>query len=1096
MSLTNIEDAYPLSPTQQGMLFHSRMAPDSSVYIEQMCFELHGALNVAAFTQAWQQVINRHPVLRSACVWENLEKPLQIVGKQVTFPWQDLDWRGISTIEQQEKLALLLREDRQRGFKLSQAPLMRLMLIRLADNIYHFTWSHHHLLLDGWSVPIICKEAIAYYKAFCAGENLYLPRPRPYRDYIAWLQQQDISQAENFWRNTFLGFTSPTPLGINQANHQLNQNYSEEELKLSANTTANLNSFVKQHQLTLNTLVQAGWGLLLSRYSSEQDVVFGATVSGRPPDLINVESMVGLFINTLPVRVQVNPKQELLIWLQQIFGQQIEARQYEYTSLVNIQKWSQVASSQPLFDSIVVFENYPVDAALAQPDLNVEIKNIQGFDKTNYPLNLSITPGRELLFKLAYQENEDFNATTINRILGHLQTLLEDMVSDPQQRLEQLSILTPAERQQLLIEWNDTQAEFPETQCIHHLFESQVEQTPDALAVVCKGEQLTYRELNNRANQLAHHLQALGVEPEVLVGIYVEPSLEMLVGILGILKAGGAYLPLDSAYPEERLALMLADANPKVLLTQKRFIAIPTHQAKVIYLDTDLQYAQKEHQQNPLTKVTSENLAYLIYTSGSTGTPKGVLITHQALVNHSVAVAKAYQLQQSDKILQFASISFDVAAEELFPTWLSGATVVIRPEQVLDFHHFQQFLTKQQLTVLNLPTAYWHEWVSHLTQTKASLPASLRLVIAGTEQASAEKLALWQQLTGNRIKWLNAYGPTEATIGATIYAAKPENLPVSCVPVGRPIANTQIYILDQNLQPVPISIQGELYISGACLARGYLNQPELTAEKFISNPFNNSKFNRLYKTGDLARYLANGDIEILGRIDQQVKIRGFRIELGEIETRLSQHPHIRQTVVIARENNLGEKQLVAYINPNKQTPTVSELRSFLQTKLPPYMLPSAFVTLPNFPLTPNGKIDRQALPAPETLPRELEIDRVIPQTELEKSIANIWQNILKIENLGIHDNFFELGGHSLLIAKVHSQIHQLFPTNLSILDLFRYPTISTLAEYLNQSQNQTSSINTNNIQTEKITAAKAQQKKRLQKMKSITNNQKHPSTSK
>ncbi|WP_138505870.1 condensation domain-containing protein, partial [Nostoc sp. PA-18-2419] len=621
MSLKNIEDAYPLSPMQQGMLFHSIYAPNSGIYVEQMWFELHGALNVTAFSQAWQQVIKRHPVLRSACVWENLEKPLQVVCREVKFPWQELDWREIPPTEQQQHLETFLQADRQHGFLLSQAPLMRFTLIRLAEQVYHFCWSHHHLLLDGWSGPNVYEEVIAYYKAFCQGENLYLAIPRPYRDYIAWLQQQDVSQAEAFWRKTLSGLTSPTQLGTSSIGYQSEQeqDYKEQELKLSPATTAALNSFVKQHQLTLNTLVQAAWTMLLSRYSGEEDIVFGATVSGRPPALVNAESMVGLFINTLPVRVQVNPKQELLPLLQQLLAQQVEARQYEYAPLVDIQKWSEIPANLSLFDTIVVFENYPLDERLAQPDLNVKIKNIQVFEKTNYPITLSIIPSRELLFKIAYQQSDRFGVFSINQMLGHLQTLLEGMVVNPYQRLEQLSLLTSAE-QQLLENWNNTQTEYSQEKTIHELFEAQVERTPDAVAVVFEDEQLTYGELNARANQLAHYLRTLGVKSEVLVGICVERSLWMVIGLLAILKAGGAYVPLDPTYPQQRLSFIREDAQISVLLTQQHLKQnLPQHQGFVVCLDSEWQTIAKLSQQNPISECTTENLAYIIYTSGSTG---------------------------------------------------------------------------------------------------------------------------------------------------------------------------------------------------------------------------------------------------------------------------------------------------------------------------------------------------------------------------------------------------------------------------------------------------------------------------------------------
>ncbi|MBE9107802.1 non-ribosomal peptide synthetase, partial [Nostoc cf. edaphicum LEGE 07299] len=505
----NIEDFYPLSPMQQGILFHSLAAPKSGIYFEQFSLTLQGKLNITEFHRAWEYVVKRHSILRTCFVWEGLKEPVQIVHRQVTLPWQEYDWQHLSLEEQQQKLELLWQSDRSRGFELTQPPLMRLTLVQLSDISYNFTWSHHHLLLDGWSVPLIFKEVFGCYKAFCNAEDTHLEPIRPYRDYIVWLQQQNLSEAEAFWRQTLKGFTTPTQLSVNKAATKLlaqTDGSNEREVKLSVVTTAKLQSVAKQHQLTLNTLVQGAWALLLSHYSGQEDVVFGAVTSGRPPTLAKVESMVGLLINTLPIRVQVSPEEFLLPWLEKIKEQLVEAREYEYTPLVKIQGWSEVPKDLSLFESIVVFENYPIDASLRQSDLNFEIKDFHSFEKTNYPITLTVIPGEELLLKITCDDSDRFDTDTITRMLGHLQTLLEGMVRKTEQRLCELSLLTETERHQLLVEWNDTEEEYPQQQCIHELFEAQVEKTPDAVAVVFEDQQLTYEELNTKANQLAHHL--------------------------------------------------------------------------------------------------------------------------------------------------------------------------------------------------------------------------------------------------------------------------------------------------------------------------------------------------------------------------------------------------------------------------------------------------------------------------------------------------------------------------------------------------------------------------------------------------------------
>lgn len=1093
MNRKNIEDAYPLSPMQEGMLFHSLLAPTSGVYIDQLRFDLDGTLDVSAFAQAWQQVIARHPVLRTAFVWEGLEKPIQVVVREVNIPWEEQDWQQFSAIEQQERLEVLLHED-QRGFELSKAPLMRLTLIQMAEATYHFIWSHHHLLLDGWSLPLIFQEVISYYKAFSQSESLFLAQPRPYRDYIAWLQQQDLSQAEAFWREKLKGFAAPTRLWVDQNPGQLpNQeaSYEQQKIKLSVATTTALKSLAQQQHLTPNILIQGAWALLLSCYSGELDIVFGAAVSGRPYTLMNVESMVGNFINTLPVRVQVNSEEFLLPWLKQIQAQQLESQQYEYSPLVEVQGWSEVPRGVPLFETLLVFENYPLDLSLQGQIENLQIRSVDGFQKTNYPLELTVEVGAEFCLSLAYSCHR-FDTATVTRMLGHLQNLLQSIVANPDQRLEELSLLTAAEQHQLLVEWSeeDRKKEVENTVagldlCIHQLFEAQVERTPNAIALVFEDKQLSYHELNARANQLAHYLQSVGVEPEVLVGICVERSLEMVVGLLGILKAGGAYLPLDPTYPAQRLAFMVEDAQISVLLTQEKLVAeLPDLETRIL-LDADWGVISLASRENPVSGVTPENLAYVIYTSGSTGRPKGVMIQHQSLVNFTKTAIATYALTQCDRILQFASISFDAAAEEIYPCLSCGATLVLRTDEMLSSgSRFEQKCRDLALTVLDLPTAYWHELTEDLATAELLLPESLRLVIIGGEQALGERVITWQKYAGNSTL-VNTYGPTETTVVATMYKLAGDRL--SKLPIGRAISHVQTYVLDRSLKPLPIGVAGELYISGVNLARGYLNRPELTAQKFIPHPFSNQLGARLYKTGDLVRYLPDGNIEFLGRTDEQVKSRGFRIEIGEIEAVLSQHPEVKETAIAAREDVSGDKRLVAYVVARQQSaPTTSDLRRFLSEKLPPYMIPAVFVQIAALPLTPSGKLDRRSLPVP-SVRTELEVAHAMPQTEVEQAIATVWQQVLNIDKVGIHDNFFEIGGHSLLMLKVNSQLREIFKTDLSIIEMFRYPTINSLANYFGQANSKTSFTEVD-INSEKIKYDKNKQKDRLQKMQSIRNN--------
>ncbi|MBH8554252.1 amino acid adenylation domain-containing protein [Nostocaceae cyanobacterium CENA357] len=1060
MNPENIQDIYELSPMQQGLLFHTLAAPNSGVYFEQLSCTLNGNLNISAFVQAWQQVVDRHPILRTAFYWEGLEQPFQVVYQQVCVPFLELDWREISQHEQQSKLESFLGSDRLQGFNLSQAPLLRITLIKLTDDTYYFVRSHHHILLDGWSWSLLWQDFNCIYQALCQEKIYQLAPVRPYRDYIAWLQQQDLSKAEVFWREKLKGLQAPTTLAVDQSPQSLPSNQEDDDtqqLIFSEDFTATLQSFARQHQLTLNVLIQGVWSVLLSRYSGETDVMFGITSSGRPPALLGVEAIAGLFLSTLPLRVQLTGDTLVLHWLKQLQAEQIELRQYEYTSLSQIQRWSDIAPGLPLFETILVFNNFPVDAARWQLGESIGFSNYRSFEKTNYPLTLTVEPSTQLKLDIAYDTCR-FDTTTVKRFLANMQTWLADLVANPQQRLKNLQFLTEAEQNQVLFEWNQTQINYAYHKCIHELFEEQVEKTPDAVALKFKiqnskfkieesfenedWEELTYAQLNARANQLAHHLQSLGVKPETLVGVCVERSLEMVVALLAILKAGGAYVPLDPAYPQERIAWMLADAQVSVLLTQQQLVNnLPEHEATVITLDTDWSVISQNSQENLLHTATPENLAYVIYTSGSTGRPKGVMIQHQSLVNFAEAAIKEYGFIESDRILQFASISFDAAAEEIYPCLLCGATLILRSDEMLSSSAiFLQKCRELQLTVLDLPTAYWQQLISDLDTYNLMLPESLRLVIIGGEAAAIQSVQTWQQLVGEYPVLINTYGPTETTVVAT--ACKLDKSHTK-LPIGHPIGNVQTYVLDQYLRLVPVGVPGELYIGGDGLARSYLNRPDLTAEKFIIYPFSLEKGQRLYRTGDLVRYLPDGNLEFLERIDHQVKLRGFRIELGEIEAALNQYPTIKSSVVVLQEDSSGIKRLVAYIVTDSQ-PTPRDLRHFLQQKLPDYMIPSVFVPLRALPLLPNGKIDRKSLPIADINRLADQETYVAPRTPQEAQLAQIWAEVLRVEQVSIYDNFFELGGDSIISLQIIAKANQAGLV-LTPKQLFQHQNIADLA---------------------------------------------------
>ena len=1070
----NIEDIYPLSPMQQGMLFHSLYAPDSGIYFQQMICTLMGNLEVAAFEQAWQKIVEKHSIFRTAFIWESLNKPVQVVYKQVKITVENDDWQGLSEQEQQEQLKVFLESDQQHSLQLSQPPLMRLHLIKLDKNTYQFVFSSHHLLLDAWSLPLVFNDLLNFYEAISQGETIRSQSPLSYRHYIAWLQQQDQELAEKFWKQKLQGFTAATPLTVEKLlpkTENSNISYGEQQIQLTVSATEALQSFARQNRLTLNNLVQATWGLLLSRYSQESDVVFGVTVSGRPPSLLGVESMVGLFINTLPMRVKVSAETKILDLLKDLQAQQIECEQYSYSSLADIQGWSNIPRGTSLFESILVFESNTLKTGLKSSNKSLELDNIRGFERTNYPLTVVAVPRQQMLVRISYDTNR-FDDGTITRLLGHFQTLLEGIIADPGQRVCQLPLLTKFEKQQLLGDWNNIHENYLQDKCIHQLFEEQVERTPHNVAVVFENNSLTYQQLNTRANQLAHYLQELGVKPDTLVGICVERSLEMIVGILGILKAGGAYVPLDPEYPQERLSFMLEDSQVKVLVTQAKLVeSIPEHQAQLICLDTDWEKIAQNITSNPENKSEPENLTYIIYTSGSTGKPKGVLVNHANVVRLFAATDSRYHFNSQDVWTLFHSYAFDFSVWEMWGALLYGGRLVIVPYLVTRSPElFYELLCQEKVTILNqTPTAF-----RQLIQAEESLKGdispllrevgkdsvtetdlSLRLVIFGGESLEINSLQPWFDRHGDQFPQLvNMYGITETTVHVTYRPLSMADVNSTASVIGRPLPDLQVYLLDQYLQPVPVGVPGEMYVGGAGVAKGYLNRPELTTERFISSPFEHS--NKLYKTGDLARYWPNGELEYLGRIDNQVKIRGFRIELGEIEALLASHPQIWETVVLVWDDTTGDKRLVAYIVPQSEiTITIDEIRQFLKAKLPDYMVPNAFVILAALPLTANGKIDRRALPPPES-GSEVSDKYVAPRTPMEEILATIWSEVLKVEKVGINDNFFELGGHSLLATQLVAQIRDRLKVELPLRQLFNTATLAELAQGIEQLKQQKS----------------------------------------
>jgi amino acid adenylation domain-containing protein len=1033
-----IEDVYPLSPLQHGLLFHTLHETQAGAYFVQIGLGLEGAAEPERLRLAWQAVVDRHSALRSGFVLDDPERAVQLVHVAAELPWQVLDWRSDDAAGQASRWQALLAADQAAGFVLAQPPLLRCTLVRLGEQRWRLLFSNHHALLDGWCLPILFREVLAGYEAGRRGAALRLAAARPYRDFIAWLQRQDRAGAEQFWREELGDFDAPTPIGIGRpAGAAANAN-DKQVLQLSEAVSAALTGFARRHRVTLNTLFQAAWAALLHRYSGERDIVFGATSSGRPSDLEGVEEAIGLFIRTLPVRVRLDDAEPALALLTRLQEHQIAREQHGHVGLTEIQGWSGVPRGTPLFENLFVYENYPYSTATA--DTGLVVTDLESDDQTHYQLWLAGIPGERIAFRLSYDRGR-FDAAEMARLLGHFQALLEGIVADPDRPVSALPLLTESERRQLE-EWNATARAYPAERCIHELFEEQARQRPAAVAVEFEGERLSYGALERRANQLAHHLRGLGVGPETLVGLCVERSVEMVVGLLGILKAGGAYVPLDPEYPEQRLAFMLQDAQVRVVVahaqTRARLGGSP---ARLVCLDSDRARLDGEAETAPASWAGPDNAAYVIYTSGSTGQPKGVVVEHRNVVR-LVCGTDYVELGPDMVLLQLAPLAFDASTFEIWGALLQGGRLVMAPPGRLALEDLAALLACSGVNTLWLTSGLFHLMVDRQPEGLRGL----RQLLAGGDVLSAEHVRrVLDGLPGLQV--INGYGPTEATTFSCCYRVPAKGWDGTMVPIGRPIANTRAYVLDDRGGLVPVGVAGELYIGGAGVARGYLNRPALTAERFVLDPFSEEPGARLYRTGDLCRWRADGTLEFLSRRDEQVKIRGFRIEPGEIEAVLTRHPAVRDGAVLAREGAGGDRRLVAYVvsEGGEGAELRDELRAHLRRSLPEHMVPGQIVFLPALPLSANGKLDRRALPEPEAPPSAATY--VAPRDPTEEILAGIWAEVLGVERVSIHDNFFDLGGHSLLATQVVSRVREAFDRRieLPIRVLFEATNIADLA---------------------------------------------------
>ncbi|MBW4611020.1 MAG: amino acid adenylation domain-containing protein [Hassallia sp. WJT32-NPBG1] len=1036
-------NCFPLSFAQQRLWFVEQLNPNTSTYNIFAAVQLSGLLNLTALHESLNEIVRRHEALRTTFATLK-EEPMQIIVALSNVDLPKVDLRHLPKSEQEIEVQRLAIAEAEKPFDLSKAPLIRITLLQLSETEHVLLLVMHHIISDGWSIGVFLQEVAALYSAFLQGKTSPLPElPIQYADFAhwqrEWLQGEVLAQQLSYWQQQ-LGEQVPVLELPTDRPRPPVQSFrgARQQVVLPQSLTEALKALSYQEESTLFMTLLSAFKVLLYRYSGQENILVGTPIANRMQ--AETEGLIGCFVNTLALRTDLegNPSfRELLRRVRVVALGAYAHQNLPFEKLVEVVQSKRDFSRHPLFQVMFALQNTPMPA-LELPGLALRLLDVDS-STAKFDLTLELSQTAEGLLGWFEYNTDLFDAATMARMAGHFQILLEEIVKDPQQCIQALPMLTAAEQHQLLIEWNDTNTQYPLQQCVHELFAAQVERTPDAVAVVFEREQITYRELNNHANQVARYLQKLGVEPEVCVGICVERSPEMLVGLLGILKAGGAYVPLDPQYPQERLTFILEDTQVPVLLTQQHLVeGLPKHKAQVLCLDTDWEEIAQESEVNLNSGVRAENLAYVIYTSGSTGQPKGVLIDHKGLLNLVFWHQRAFKVTSLDRATQLAGTAFDAAVWELWPYLTAGASVYLVQSQILSsLVNLRDWLISNKITISFLPTPLAQELLSLEWPTES---LALRTILTG-----GDKLHHYPS-DSIPFQVVNNYGPTENTVVTTSGVVIPNEQNQTSPTIGRAIANTQVYILDQNLQPVPVGVPGELHIAGVGLTRGYLNRPELTQEKFIPNPFSTELHSRLYKTGDLVRYLPDGNIEYIGRIDNQVKIRGFRIELGEIEAVLAQHPAVRTNVVMLREDVPGNKRLVTYVVLNQeQAPTHSELRSFLKERLPDYMLPSAFVFLEALPLTLNGKINRHQLPVPDNTRQEWARPFVAPRNSVEEMLAQIWAEILQIEQVSIDDNFFELGGHSLLATQLIYRVQKAFQVELSLRSLFEAPTIAGLA---------------------------------------------------
>ena len=1042
-----IEKVLNLSAMQKGLLLDSLVA-EKTVYVQQLACSLRYEVNLPAFQDAWQQIFDRHEVFRIAFRWQDVDEPLQKIHRIVPAQVRQVDLRHLPEDEQNESVEEYLRRDRAQQFDFARPPLVRLALLQLAERHSCFVFTFHHSILDGRSRRIVIEEVFRIYDALCDGSVIEFSAAIQFEKFIAWLNQQEWERAREYWKGRFEGADHSSVIaalpGKDQGMRPSAANRSWPKMTVPCSLTSRLESVAQQNGLTLNTLIQGCWAVLLHRYSGQPDITIGVTRACRRGPLEGAPEIVGLLINTVPVLARFNLKTRLLDLLQDLRAQALNVRPFECTPLAKIQEFSGVDPAFPLFETIVIFEEHEAGHLPGLATCRHTPTDFRRFGDDTYPLSL-LAYGRPALYLEIGYDTTRFEPGFINQVMVHYRALLEQITrSSLDLPVGDLPLMSQPEFEQIVLEWNRTEAAYP-VATVHELFAKQAIANPHNIAVDFEGRQLTYQELNSRSNQLARYLARRGVGPEKPVGVYLERGLEMVVALLGVLKAGACYVPLDPNYPDDRLRFMASDAGIEVLLTQKS----PTEFGALlggIGIDLCGEWDHIAHEcDDPLeNRALSENLAYVIYTSGSTGKPKGVAVEHRQVCNQLFWAGQALSLVPADRVLQKASFSFDASILEIFLPLAYGCRMVVAaPGGEQDPDYLLRLAVEQKVTYCDLVPSLLEVMLTH---PAISQWTSARIITCGADVLKPEAVRRCHTLLSCEL-W-NTYGPTEATVQSTFVPCHARD---ELVPIGRPIANTRLYVLDQYQQPVPVGIAGELYIGGEGVARGYWLWPHITAERFVPDRFTDVPGARLYRTGDIVRYRPDGNLDFVCRIDQQVKIRGFRIELQEIEAALNEHEDVAQAVVLAVDKEPGNKQLRAFLvaRPGYK-PSAKNLRSLLESKLPDYMVPTSFSLLERLPLTTTGKLDRRALERIHTRAGEAPTYEP-PQTPAEELLAGIWSQVLKTGQIGRNDNFFHRGGHSLLAMQLASRIKTLFGLDIPHRSIFKFVTVASLAAHI-QSQ--------------------------------------------